>query len=87
MSDIAIETALEQLLRRVIREEVQNIRSESKDPDNLITAEEAARLLAVSPDWLYRHAKQLPFTRKIHHKMIRFSYLGLQKYMTNAKKT
>ena len=51
------------------------------DEDHLLDAEEAAKILSVSPDWLYRHAKKLPFTRKLGPKMLRFSYQGIQKYL------
>ena len=55
------------------------------DGDHLLDAEEAAKTLAVSPDWLYRHANKLPFTRKLAPKMLRFSYLGLQKWLASRK--
>src|SRR5215468_7487075 len=71
-------------LRELIRDELRAANNGNRQEDRLVDAEEAARLLSVSPDWLYRRAKQLPFTRKIHHKMLRFSYLRLQKYMANA---
>jgi hypothetical protein len=32
------------------------------DADSLLTIEEAAARLKCSADWLYRHAKRLPFT-------------------------
>jgi predicted DNA-binding transcriptional regulator AlpA len=44
--------------------------------DRLIDATEAAKVLSVSEEWLYRNAKKLPFTRKLGHKMLRFSHLG-----------
>jgi predicted DNA-binding transcriptional regulator AlpA len=53
--------------------------------DRLLDADEAAKLLAVSADWLYRNAKKLPFTRKLGPKMLRFSALGIQKYISSRK--
>lgn len=79
-----LEPALESILRRVIREELQALNRSGQD-DYLLTAEEAAKVLSVSPDWLYRKARQLPFTRKLHHKMLRFSYQGIQKYIASRR--
>ena len=45
--------------------------------DRLLSAEEAVAMLSVSVDWLYRHAKKLPFTRKLGPKMVRFSTQGI----------
>ena len=81
----ALESAFEILLRRIIREEIGSLKSELNGQDQLVDAEEAARLLCVSADWLYRHAKKLPFTRKLGPKMLRFSSLGIQKYLATRK--
>jgi predicted DNA-binding transcriptional regulator AlpA len=48
--------------------------------DKLLTAEEAAAILKVSSRWLYRHAKKLPFTRRLSRKVLRFSEAGLRKW-------
>ena len=79
------ESAFESVLRRVLREELEALNRSNRHSDRLLTAEEAAKILSVSPDWLYRSSKRLPFTRKIHHKMIRFSFQGIQKYIADAK--
>jgi predicted DNA-binding transcriptional regulator AlpA len=42
-------------------------------------------MLCVSTDWLYRHARQLPFARKFGAKMLRFSYTGIQKWIAARK--
>ncbi len=52
------------------------------DRDYLLNAKEAAKLLSVSEDWLYKHHKKLPFTRKLGPKMLRFSYQGIQAYLS-----
>ena len=80
-----LENALEGLLRRIIREEIQAFKSELNGQDRLLDAEEAARMLSVSPDWLYRNARRLPFTRKLGPKMLRFSCQGIQKYLATRK--
>jgi predicted DNA-binding transcriptional regulator AlpA len=81
-----VESAFESVLRRVIRQELEALRRSNRDDDRLLTAEEAAKILSVSPDWLYRNSKRLPFTKKIHHKMIRFSLQGIQKYIAEGKR-
>jgi hypothetical protein len=49
--------------------------------DELLTAEEAAKILNVTPRWLYSHAKKLPFTKRISRKCLRFSKAGLYRYI------
>ena len=68
-------------LRELIRNEIKAVRSAEPDADRLVNADEAARLLSVSEDWLYRHAKKLPFTRKLGPKMLRFSSQGIEKWL------
>jgi predicted DNA-binding transcriptional regulator AlpA len=53
--------------------------------ERLLTVEQAAEMLSMSPDWLYRHAKKLPFTRKLGPKMLRFSYQGILKWLATRK--
>jgi predicted DNA-binding transcriptional regulator AlpA len=53
--------------------------------ERLLSAEQAAQLLSVSPDWIYRHAKKFPFTRKLGPKMLRFSYQGILKWLPTRK--
>jgi predicted DNA-binding transcriptional regulator AlpA len=64
----------------------QNGHRESKESeDRLLDATEAAKMLSMSEDWLYRHAKKLPFTRKLGPKTLRFSYQGIVKWMATRK--
>jgi len=80
--------ALESWLRTLIREEMQAVHQTGQQAgDRLLDAEEAAEILAVSPDWLYRRAARLPFTRKLAPRVLRFSYLGIQKYLAAKKIT
>ena len=73
-------------LRDLIREEVgKALNGHGDGTDKLLDAQQAAKMLSVSPDWLYRHGKELPFARKLGHKMLRFSYLGIQKWLTTRK--
>jgi predicted DNA-binding transcriptional regulator AlpA len=80
-----LEIALEGLLRRIVREEIATLKTDVNEQDCLLDAEEAAKLLTISEDWLYRHAKKLPFTRKLGPKILRFSSLGIQKYLATRK--
>ncbi len=78
--------ALLQTIRRAVREEIQDlIRRDDHERDPLLTAHEAAQMLSVSPDWLYRNARKLPFSRKLGSKMLRFSRLGIEKWIATRK--
>ena len=57
------------------------------EPDTLLTAEQAAPLLNVTPHWLYRHWKQLPFARRLSRKTLRFSENGLRKWQYAIKRS
>jgi predicted DNA-binding transcriptional regulator AlpA len=72
-------------LRELIRDEVQAARTAQQDADRLLGTKEAAEMLSVSEDWLYRQAKKLPFTRKLGPKMLRFSYKGIIKWLESRK--
>jgi predicted DNA-binding transcriptional regulator AlpA len=78
--------ALSDEIRRIIREEVNSAGAKREsNEDRLLTADEAAEMLSVSPDWLYRHAKKLPFARKLAPKVLRFSYQGIVKWLATRK--
>ena len=47
--------------------------------DRLLTVEEAAGKLGVSPDWLYR--RRLPFTVRLGPRQLRFSAQGIERYI------
>ncbi len=78
--------ALESWFRGLIREELQaNHGQNGHQGDRLLDAEEASKILSISPDWLYRHASRLPFARKLAPRVLRFSYQGIQKYLATRK--
>ena len=79
--------ALAAILKPIVEEAVQKAINGNghHDGDHLLDAEEASKVLSVSADWLYRHANKLPFARKLAPKMLRFSYLGIQKYLAARK--
>lgn len=53
--------------------------------DRFLTPKETARLLGVSLHWLYRHAKRLPFARRLSRKCLRFSEAGLMRWQAAKK--
>ena len=79
--------ALLDAIRQAVREEIRAVNGQYnlQGEDRLLDAEETSRLLSVSPDWIYRHATHLPFTRKLGPKMLRFSSQGIQKYLSTRK--
>jgi excisionase family DNA binding protein len=48
--------------------------------DTLLDIAEAAKRLATTKDWLYRHAHHLPFTVR-NGRQLRFSRLSLERYI------
>src|SRR5215471_12437630 len=72
-------------LRELVREAIQAATTSPQEADRLLTAEEAAEMLSMSTDWLYRNAKKLPFTRKLGPKMLRFSQQGIVKWLPTRK--
>jgi len=53
--------------------------------EELLTAEQAAALLSVSVDWMYRHAPDLPFTKRLSRKALRFSKSGLMRWRAGRR--
>jgi predicted DNA-binding transcriptional regulator AlpA len=72
---------LEELLTKVI----QGAKTAQQDAERWLDAKEAAEMLSMSEDWLYRHHKKLPFAHKLGPKVLRFSYHGLIKWMATRK--
>jgi predicted DNA-binding transcriptional regulator AlpA len=48
--------------------------------DRQLEVDEAAKLLGMSEDYLYRHHQGFPFTRREGRRLL-FSLLGIQKYI------
>jgi hypothetical protein len=53
--------------------------------EELLTAKEAAKLLNVSVHWMYRHASELPFARRLSRKALRFSTAGLLRWRAGRR--
>ena len=84
-TDQTLENVIEELLRRIVREEIQAANQNGHQGDKLLDAKQAAEILCVGEDWLYHHHKKLPFTRKLAPRVLRFSYQGIQKYLATRK--
>ena len=57
-----------------------------RQPDRLLSPSEAAVMLGVTISWLHRHHRQLPFARKLSRKTLRFSELGLRRWLAQQKR-
>jgi predicted DNA-binding transcriptional regulator AlpA len=58
------------------------------DPaDTTVDVHEAARLLGMSPAWVYRNAGTLPFTRRVGGRSLRFSVAGIRRYLASRRPT
>jgi len=51
-----------------------------EEPDALLTIEQASERLSKSRDWLYRHARDLPFTVRVG-RQLRFSARGIARFI------
>ena len=65
--------------------EAQHRKLEGAEQDRMLDVEEAAEVLGVTKRWLYRHAKQLPFTRPISRKIVRFSRGGITRWLATRR--
>ena len=59
--------------------------SKQQRPDRLLTAKETAEKMSVSTDYIYDHAKNLPFTVREWRKVL-FSERGLERYLHEKQK-
>ena len=77
---VKLDDALSRVIRQAIKQELTDSTSRPDETDRLLNVTEAAKVLNVSKDWLYDHAKKFPFTLKLGPKMLRFSSRGIQKF-------
>jgi excisionase family DNA binding protein len=84
----ALQALLEPLLDLLADKIVERLNG-SKPPaevaEKWLTPAEAAKLMGVNQDWLYRHAKQLPFAKKLSRKALRFNENGLKRWLASRK--
>jgi predicted DNA-binding transcriptional regulator AlpA len=53
---------------------------QSTVPDRLLSAEEAAKRLGMSREWVYKNAERLPFALRIGTRTMRFSERGIARW-------
>jgi len=68
------------VLTRIATAAETHTASAQRTPCQLLTIDEAAERLGVGTEWLYRHGRSLPFTRKIGHRTLRFDAAGLERW-------
>jgi excisionase family DNA binding protein len=71
-------------LSEILREALKDALKAAPRDDRLLTVEQVCEVLNVSEEWIYHHAKKLPFVRKLGG-MLRFSNNGLQRYIESTK--
>jgi excisionase family DNA binding protein len=71
------------LARATLLAPISRTSASDAKPSALLTVEEAAERLGVAPSWLYRHAKSLPFTRKLGHRTLRFEAVGIDRWVAS----
>ncbi len=84
-----LDAVLDELVERIVTAVVARLDTNGgsrppAEPDHLLTLEEAALRLGVSTGWLRRHAHGLPFTRKLSHRVVRFSSTGIAKWLSRT---
>ena len=50
------------------------------EEDRALSAAQAAAMIGVSRQWLYRHTRTLPFTRKLSRKKTVYSEAGIRRW-------
>jgi excisionase family DNA binding protein len=56
-----------------------------EEEDVLLTVKQAAELLNLSPAFLYKRSKTLPFTKHIHRRGLRFSRRGITAWLARKR--
>lgn len=81
-----LEPLLEQLADMVAERVAVRLGKPQAEPDRLLDIHEAATVLGVTPRWLYRRAKSLPFTRRLSRGVLRFSEAGIKTYIDATRR-
>jgi hypothetical protein len=71
-------------LREIIIGAMQSTEKLPSGKDRLLTAQQVAEILNVTPEWVYRHSKSLPFRCWVG-RFLRFSSVGLQRFIKAGK--
>jgi predicted DNA-binding transcriptional regulator AlpA len=76
---------LEEIIGGAVQRALSNGAGNTAEKETLLTPEQAAAIIGVDIKWLYRHSKQLPFTRRLSRKKIRFNESGLRRWLAARK--
>jgi predicted DNA-binding transcriptional regulator AlpA len=71
---------------RLLAAPATELGARSGEASCLLGIKEAAARLGVSSDWLYRHARQLPFTRRVGRRALRFDPEGLGRWVATQRR-
>ena len=89
---MTLDPLLEELAARMAELIAQRLNGHGAVPprtgeaDRLLDVHQAAELLGVTPRWLYRRAKTLPFAKRLSRGVLRFSESGLRDYMAAGRR-
>jgi len=85
-SDIlaAIDSIPAPLIAAAIARLTTRLMTRADDPDELLTVDEAARLLKTDRRWIYRHADQLG-ARRLSRRKLRLSRKSIHRYLERTK--
>ena len=81
----AVMAQLLALQARVVARMTAAATGRDEGPDRLLTVKQAAPILGMSADWLYRNADRLPFTRRTGRRALRFSERSLKRYLADRE--
>ena len=78
-----LESVFEELLRRIIKEEIQAIKAELNGQGEFLTPEELAEHLNVPRSWVYEQSRQRNIPT---HRLGRYLRFNLHEVLTSQKK-
>ena len=55
------------------------------DPEKMLSIDEAAGVLQQTPEWIRRHARRLPFAKRVSRKRLLFSETGLNRWLASRR--
>jgi predicted DNA-binding transcriptional regulator AlpA len=73
------------LARIVVATMAPDVELHGDTRNDMLSAAEAAKRTGMSVRWLYVHAKDLPFARRVSARAVRFSARGLEKWLAARK--
>ena len=77
-------TELSEIIEGAVARALSN-NGQPAEKGNYLTPEEAAKIMGVEVNWLYRHRRHLPFAHRASKKVLRFDEAGLRRWMQSRK--